>query len=51
MNFLLFRDNSRFFLIFSEFIFIYFELNLFKLLIISHADVADDMVQLKNGAT
>ena len=39
MNFL------NFFLNFSEFNSIYFELNLFKLLIISHADVEDDVAQ------
>ena len=43
MNFLNFRDIFGFFLNFSEFNLIYFELNSFKLFILSRVDVADDV--------
>ena len=51
MNFLIFMDFLGFFLNFSKFNLIYFELNSFKLHIHLRANLADDMARPKSGTT
>ena len=47
MNFLIFRDFFGIFLIFYEFIWIYFKLKINKQIFLSHANVAADVAGLK----
>ena len=50
MNFLIVRDFSRIFLIFDEFIWIYFELKRIKNQILSRANMAVAMARAKKAS-
>ena len=47
MNFLIFKDFSIIFIIFNEFIWIYFELKIIKIRFILRGDVAADVAHAK----